>query len=61
MIGLMYDFINQCDKLGYTPDESHIDAFLNKVGAMEHRNKFIKFCFYSWDNRMEVMEKLINL
>lgn len=61
MITLMYDFINQCEVLGYTPDEKHIDAFLKKADAMHHRNSFIKFCFYSWENRMEVMEKLVNL
>jgi len=57
----MYDFIHQCDKLNYTPDEKHIDAFLKKADAMQHRNSFIKFCFYNWDNRMEVMEKLVKL
>ena len=61
MITLMYDFINQCEVLGYTPDERHIDAFLNKANAMHHRNSFIKFCFYSWENRMEVMQRLVEL
>jgi len=61
MITLMYDFINQCEVLGYTPDERHIDAFLNKTDSMQYRNSFIEFCFYHWEDRMEVMEKLVNL
>lgn len=60
MITLMYDFINQCQKLGYTPNEKHIDAFLKKADGMEYRDEFIKFCFYNWERRMEAMEFLIN-
>ena len=61
MISLMYDFQNQCSKAGIVPSERHIDAFLMKVCRMDLREHFIHFCFYSWENRMEVLEKLSQL
>lgn len=61
MISLMYDFQNQCSKAGITPSERHIDAFLRKVCRMDLREDFIRFCFYSWENRMEVLERLTQL
>lgn len=61
MITLLYDFSNQCSKAGIVPSERHIDAFLMKVYRTDLREEFIKFCFYSWDNRMEVLDKLTQL
>ena len=61
MIALLYDFQNQCSKAGILPSERHIDAFLMKVCRMDLREHFIKFCFYSWENRMEVLGKLSQL
>ena len=61
MITTLYDFINQCNRLKYTPDESHIDAFLSTINKEEYREDFIKFCFYNWENRMQVMDRLVEL
>ena len=60
MITLLYDFINQCQNLGVTPNESHIDAFLRKADGLRYREDFIRFCFYNWERRMEAVEFLID-
>ena len=59
MITLLYDFSNQCSRMKVTPSEKHIDAFLMKVDAMQYRNHFIQFCFYHWENKFFVLERML--
>lgn len=53
---LLFEFVLRCDSGGITPDEKHIDAFLHSAGKWnkENRERFIKFCFYDWENRKQI-------
>jgi hypothetical protein len=56
MIRLLRIFVKHCDDLELTPDERHIDSFLENLNLenlnLEHlRTHFIYFCFYNWEKR----------
>lgn len=63
MIGYLYEFIGRCDNARVTPDEKHIDAFLNQYNRIDLRNNFIRFCFYNWEDRKndKKMSELLNI
>ena len=47
----LLEFIGVCNLLNLTPDDKHIKAFLNSCGSHQYLNKFIKYCFYYWEER----------
>jgi hypothetical protein len=63
MTSYLYEFIGKCDRAGITPDEKHIDAFLNQYNKFSLRENFIKFCFYNWEDRKNElkMDKILNI
>jgi hypothetical protein len=61
MTAQLADFINQCNKQNITPSERHIDYFLTTVNRLDLRNSFIHFCFYNWENRIAMLNKLMQL
>jgi len=61
MIGLLIEFVKRCDRANVTPYEKHIDAYLNSVDRYDLREKFIKFCFYNWENRDNKIEELLRV
>lgn len=44
-------FVKYCDSLELTPDETHIDSFLENLNLEHLRTHFIYFCFYNWEKR----------
>ena len=60
MISLLIEFVKTCDRVNLTPSEKHIDAFLNSVGEYRYRDRFIRFCFYEWENRDNKINELLN-
>lgn len=52
---LLLEFVGKCDRAGITPNEKHIDAFLNSIDRYDLRINFIKFCFYHWENRRNIL------
>ena len=51
MIKLLRIFVKRCDSLELTPDERHIDSFLENLNLEHLRTHFIYFCFYNWEKR----------
>lgn len=51
MIEIILDFIGKCNANNITPDEKHIDAYLNVINRLDLRDNLIKFCFYNWEER----------
>ena len=47
----LLEFIGVCNLMDVTPDDKHIEAFLNSCDSHQYLNKFIKYCFYYWNER----------
>lgn len=65
MMHFLYKFIRLCDSAKITPCERDIDAFLQNLDRLDLREKFIKFCFYNWEQRknkkiMNALKKALN-
>lgn len=64
---IILSFVLDCNRKDITPDESHIDSFLNSLTlvkkAQQYRNSLICFCFYYWERRndKEFMAQLLGL
>lgn len=63
---IVLHFIIDCDRQEITPDETHIDSFLDRFSIRKVesiRNSLIRFSFYHWDNRndKEFMAQLLGL
>lgn len=64
---IILSFIFDCNRKEITPDERHIDSFLNSLNlvknAQQYRNSLICFCFYHWERRndKEFMAQLLGL
>ena len=64
---IILSFVFHCDRKEITPDEKHIDSFLDSLtlvkNAKKFRNSLICFCFYYWERRndKEFMAQLLGL
>ena len=60
MISYLTEFVYSCSSVGIVPDEKHIIAYLRKVNRIDLKDDFIRFCFYCWENKEEMIEKMLD-
>lgn len=67
MINLLKEFIELCNENKIAPSEKEIDIFLkiaskhkHVVNPAKHRDLFIYYCFYFWEQRTDKINILVS-